>query len=285
VTPRIPRSWLYVPGHRDDRIGKALASAADAVVIDLEDAVPVPEKERALGNALEILRTAPPNRGIWLRLNALGSDWLERELAALVELVGHGSALAGIRLPKAEAPDSVAAIAERLACPVHAIVESAAGLLAAPQIASCHPRVTGIALGEADLGADLRTEPSGLTWARGWIVTAARAAGLASPVQSVWTALGDPAGLAETSRAGRAEGFYGRSVIHPSQIDIVHTAYTPTFEEQQRANRVVDRARTAMAAGESAVVDDDGRFIDPAVVANARTVLDRVPGEQYEEQT
>ncbi|MGI5222370.1 HpcH/HpaI aldolase/citrate lyase family protein [Nocardia sp. CA-290969] len=266
-----PRSWLYVPGHRADRIGKAIDSAADAVVIDLEDAVPVGAKDRALGNALDAVRAAPPDRDIWLRLNAIGSPWLEYELAALAT----GPAPAGVRLPKSDDPGSVAATAERIDCPVHAIIESAAGLLAAPQIARCHPRVTGIALGEADLAADMRAEPEGLAWARGWIVTAARAAGLSSPVQSVWTAVDDSAGLAETSRAGRAQGFFGRSVIHPSQIDIVNSAYTPTAEEQDRARRIVDRAAESMAAGESAVLDDNGRFIDPAVVANARVVLDR----------
>ncbi|MFI5714754.1 HpcH/HpaI aldolase/citrate lyase family protein [Nocardia sp. NPDC051750] len=267
-----PRSWLYVPGHREDRIGKAIDSAADAVVIDLEDAVPVGAKDRALENALDALRTAPPDRAIWLRLNAIGSDWLEQEIAALASAV---CAPAGVRLPKADSPETVTATADRLGCPVHAIVESAAGLLAAPQIARCHPRVTGIALGEADLAADMRTEPEGLAWARGWIVTAARAAGLSSPVQSVWTAVDDSAGLARTSGAGRAQGFFGRSVIHPNQIDIVNEAYTPSAEERDRAQRIVDNAAASMAAGESAVLDENGRFIDPAVVANARVVLDR----------
>ncbi|WP_328389373.1 HpcH/HpaI aldolase/citrate lyase family protein [Nocardia sp. NBC_00416] len=267
-----PRSWLYVPGHRDDRIGKAFDSAADAVVIDLEDAVPVGAKDRALANALDALRVVPQDRRVWLRLNAIGTEWLDHELAALA---AAAVPLAGVRLPKADDPDTVAATADRLTCEVHAIVESAAGLLAAPRIARCHPRVTGIALGEADLAADLRTEGDGLTWARGWIVTAARAAGLASPVQSVWTAVDDPAGLAATSRVGRAQGFFGRSVIHPNQIDIVNEAYTPSPEEQDRARRIVECAAASMAAGESAVLDENGRFIDPAVVANARVVLDR----------
>ncbi|WP_228000069.1 HpcH/HpaI aldolase/citrate lyase family protein [Nocardia australiensis] len=267
-----PRSWLYVPGHRDDRIGRALDSAADAIVIDLEDAVPVGAKDRALANALDTLRAASPGREIWLRLNAIGSEWLEHELCALASA---GSMPAGVRLPKAEQLESVSATVNRLACDVHAIIESAAGLLAAPQIARCHPRVTGIALGEADLAADMRTESSGLAWARGWIVAAARAAGLSSPIQSVWTAVDDPAGLAETSRTGRAQGFFGRSVIHPNQIDIVNEAYTPSPDEQSRARRIVDCAAVAMEAGESAVLDEDGRFIDPAVVANARLVLDR----------
>lgn len=267
-----PRSWLYVPGHRDDRIGKAIDSAADAVVIDLEDAVPVHAKERALANALAALDAAPPERRIWLRLNAIGSVWLDNELA---ELATAQTLPAGVRVPKAETPESVAATTDRLTCQVHAIIESAAGLLAAPAIAKCHPRVTGIALGEADLAADLRTEADGLVWARGWIVTAARAAGLSSPVQSVWTAVEDSAGLAETSRSGRAQGFFGRSVIHPDQIGIVNQAFTPSPEEQSRARRIVECAAASQSAGESAVLDENGRFIDPAVVANARVVLDR----------
>ncbi|MEV6138315.1 CoA ester lyase [Nocardia sp. NPDC051990] len=268
----IPRSWLYVPGHRADRVGKALDSAADAVVIDLEDAVPVGAKDRALTNALDALRAAARDREIWLRLNAIGSEWLDHELHALASV---DTAPTGIRLPKAEDPESVAATANRLTCDVHVIVESAAGLLAAPQIALCHRQVTGIALGEADLAADMRTEPSGLAWARGWIVAAARSAGLSSPVQSVWTAIDDLAGLAETSRAGRAQGFFGRSVVHPNQIDIVNEAYTPSPDEQRRAQRIVDHATAAMAAGETAVADENGHFIDPAVVANARIVLER----------
>ncbi|QCQ90236.1 HpcH/HpaI aldolase/citrate lyase family protein [Rhodococcus sp. SGAir0479] len=267
-----PRSWLYVPGHRAERIPKAIASAADAVVIDLEDAVPVDAKERALEHAVAALQSAPAGRTIWLRLNAIGSQWLAREIDVLS---GADCAPAGVRLPKAESPETVAATTDRLGCPVHAIVESAAGLLAAPQIARCHSRVTGIALGEADLAADLRTAPEGLAWARGWIVAAARAAGLSSPVQSVWTAVDDPAGLAASSHAGRIQGFFGRSVIHPDQIDIVNEAYTPSAEEQERAQRIVDDASASLAAGESAVLDENGRFIDPAVVANARVVLDR----------
>ncbi|GGL38973.1 HpcH/HpaI aldolase/citrate lyase family protein [Nocardia jinanensis] len=267
-----PRSWLYVPGHRDDRIGKAIDSAADAVVIDLEDAVPVHAKDRALTNALAALRAAPTQRRIWLRLNAIGSAWLDNELT---ELAGTPAPPAGVRLPKAETPESVAATTDRLTCQVHAIIESAAGLLAAPAIAKCHPRVTGIALGEADLAADMRTEGDGLAWARGWIVTAARAAGLTSPVQSVWTAVDDPGGLADSSRTGRTQGFFGRSVIHPNQIGIVNQAYTPSPEEQSRARRIVECAAASQAAGESAVLDENGRFIDPAVVANARVVLDR----------
>lgn len=89
--------------------------------------------------------------------------------------------------------------------------------------------------------------------------------------------MSDLAGLAESSRVGRIQGFFGRSVVHPKQIDIVNEAYTPSAEERERAQRIVDDASASSVAGESAVLDENGRFIDPAVVANARVVLDRAP--------
>ncbi|TWH16163.1 citrate lyase subunit beta/citryl-CoA lyase [Rhodococcus rhodochrous J45] len=101
-----PRSWLYVPGHRADRIDKALASDADAVVIDLEDAVPVDAKKRALDNAIAAVLSAPADRVVWLRLNAIGSQWIDDEIAALS---AADRTPAGVRLPKADDPDTVAA--------------------------------------------------------------------------------------------------------------------------------------------------------------------------------
>ncbi|RVW05681.1 HpcH/HpaI aldolase/citrate lyase family protein [Rhodococcus xishaensis] len=271
-----PRSWLYVPGHRGDRIEKAVAGPADAVVIDLEDAVPAHAKTHALANTLDALGTHP-NRTIWVRINGGSGGCAEEEVDALMHT---DTRPAGIRVPKAEVPAALASIAERVSFEVHALVESAAGLLNAPELARCHPRVTGIALGEADLAADLRVGPDGLVWARGWTVAAARAAQLASPVQSVWTNIADLDGLAESSRQGLTHGFFGRSVVHPSQIAPVHAAYTPDIDEVEAAQRVVGSATRSECNGESAVLDTDGRFIDPAVIANARVVLERA--ERYE---
>jgi citrate lyase subunit beta/citryl-CoA lyase len=104
---------------------------------------------------------------------------------------------------------------------------------------------------------------------------AARAAGLASPVQSVWTDVGDPEGLRASCRAGRATGFFGRSVIHPAQIDVVHEEYTPSAHEIHRAQDIVRIAMEAAERGEVSALGPDGRFVDPAVVARARVVLDR----------
>jgi citrate lyase subunit beta/citryl-CoA lyase len=267
----IPRSWLYVPGHRADRIAKALQSDADAVIIDLEDAVPSPAKEAALENAVAALESPRQDRHVWVRLNPLDTPWSLQELESLGRL---GRKPDGVRIAKAGNVEAITRAAEVLACDVHLLIETATALRDAAQLAGAHPRITGLALGEADLAADLRVSPEGLEWARGWIVTAARSHGLASPVQSVYTDVADLDGLRRSSLQGRRQGFFGRTVIHPRQIDVVNHAFTPTPEEVARAENVVTLARTSAEAGETAVLDSDGRFIDPAVVENARLILD-----------
>lgn len=266
----IPRTWLYVPGHRVDRITKALDSRADAVVVDLEDAVPPQHKATALETALKALSGHDSRKPLWIRVNALGSPWVEREVRYLAAL---GDAVAGVRLPKAEDPDAVQRFASQLTCPVDLLVESARGLMQVPELALCHERIRTIMLGEADLAADLRVHGDGLEWARGWVVATTRANNLASPVQSVWTDIADLEGLRASSRAGRKHGFYGRSVIHPRQIDVVNLAFTPSEHEVEKARAIVDAAESSSQDPGQPIVLDDGRFVDPAVVAQARNTL------------
>jgi citrate lyase subunit beta / citryl-CoA lyase len=269
----VPRSWLYVPGHRSDRVAKALVAGADAVVIDLEDAVPAERKDAARDLTVALLddRAADDGLSVWVRINPPGTEAGRRDVAALA-----GRRLDGLRVPRIDDPQVVREVAERTGARLQLLLESARGLVRARELAEAHELVTGIGLGEADLAADLLVDrDEGLTWARGWVVVAARAAGLPSPVQSVWTDVDDPAGLRASCETGRATGFFGRSVIHPRQIDVVHDVYTPSAEEIAAAESVVATAAEAAARGEAAALDADGRFVDPAVVARARTVLDR----------
>lgn len=269
-----PRSWLYVPGHRSDRVAKALGAGADAVVVDLEDAVPAAQKDTARELTVALLDDRGPDDGLqlWVRINPPGTPDGERDVTALV-----GRRLDGLRVPRADDPDQVRAVAERTGVPLQLLIESARGLVRASELAGAHELVAGIGLGEADLAADLLVDrDEGLTWARGTVVVAARAAGLPSPVQSVWTDVGDEGGLRVSSERGRAIGFYGRSVIHPRQIGVVHDVYTPSADELAAAEGIVTIAAEATARGEVAALGADGRFVDPAVVARARTVLDRV---------
>jgi citrate lyase subunit beta / citryl-CoA lyase len=269
----VPRSWLYVPGYRSDRVAKALVAGADAVVIDLEDAVPAERKDAARDLTVALLddRAADDGLSVWVRINPPGTEAGRRDVAALA-----GRRLDGLRVPRVDDPQVVREVAERTGARLQLLLESARGLVRARELAEAHELVTGIGLGEADLAADLLVDrDEGLTWARGWVVVAARAAGLPSPVQSVWTDVGDPAGLRASCETGRATGFFGRSVIHPRQIDVVHDVYTPSAEEIAAAESVLATAAEAAARGEAAALDADGRFVDPAVVARARTVLDR----------
>lgn len=265
-----PRSWLYVPGHRADRVAKALAAGADAVVVDLEDAVPPDQKVAARETALRLATTGPHDRPLWVRVNDPAGPWGENDVDALT-----GLGLAGLRVPRCEDPRVVREVATRAGLPLQLLLESAAGLARAAELATAHPLVAGLGLGEADLSADLRViGDDGLAWARGWVVVAARAAGLPSPVQSVYTDVADLEGLRASTERARATGFVGRSVVHPRQIPVVHEVFTPTAAEVAAARAVLSAAARAEEGGEVAVLDADGRFVDPAVVRRARLVLD-----------
>ncbi len=270
---RVPRSWLYVPGHQAERVAKALVAGADAVVVDLEDAVPPDRKadaREAIAAAVDAVAT--DDAQVWVRVNDPDGPWGEADLDAVT-----GSGVTGVRVPRSADPGTVRRVAERTGLPLQLLIETAAGLARAVDLAAAHPLVTGIGLGEADLAADLRlVSDAGLDWARGWVVVAARAAGLPSPVQSVWTDVADLDGLRTSCERGRATGFVGRSVVHPRQVPIVHDVYTPSSEEVRQATAIVRTADAAQSRGEVAVLDEDGRFVDPAVVERARVVLDLV---------
>jgi citrate lyase subunit beta/citryl-CoA lyase len=262
-----PRSWLYVPGHRTDRVAKALTAGADVVVVDLEDAVPPGQKVAARETAVRLAAEGCP---VWIRVNDPAGPWGEADVDALA-----GLGAAGLRLPRCVDPVLVREVGTRAGLPLQLLIESAAGLARAADLATSHPLVAGLALGEADLAADLRvTGDEGLAWARGWVVVAARAAGLPSPVQSVYTDVADLDGLRASTRRARDTGFVGRSVVHPRQIPIVHEVFTPTAAEAANARAVLDAAARAEQRGEVAVLDGHGRFVDPAVVRRAQLVLD-----------
>lgn len=263
------RSWLYVPAHRPELLDKALAGPADAIVYDLEDAVPPEAKDAARANAAAAAgrRLAKP---LWVRINGPAGPWGEADIAALA-----GSGVAGVRVPKAADPGEAAAVAGRLGVPVHLLAESALGVENAYALATCHPLVASVSLGEADLLADLRVrDASALEWARQRVVTANRAAGLPGPPHSVWTDVADIDGLIGDTTSARDRGFFGRSVIHPSQVDPVNAVFTPDPDEVARAAALLDSLRAHGEGGSAAWLDERGRFVDPAVVARGRWLLD-----------
>ncbi|MFF9766570.1 HpcH/HpaI aldolase/citrate lyase family protein [Streptomyces sp. NPDC053086] len=262
---RYPLTWLYVPGDRPHVVAKALAAGADVVVIDLEDAVAPDRKECARAATAELL-TQPQPVPVHVRINALDGPWAGADLAALAGLPG----LSGLRLPKVTAPDQVRQVAVATPVPLYALLESALGIEHAYAIATAHPALRGISLGEADLRADLGVRAdAGLDWPRSRVVVAARAAGLAPPPQSVHPDIRDLDALAASCARGRALGFLGRAAIHPRQLPVIERAYLPTPAEIEHAETITKAA----AADQGAQALPDGRFIDAAVVAMARRTL------------
>jgi citrate lyase subunit beta / citryl-CoA lyase len=263
------RSWLYVPGHRPDLVDKALRGAADAVVIDLEDAVPAEHKAAARDTVLKVA-DPPPAKPVWVRLNDLAGPHGEADLAGLA-----GVPVTGVRLAKCEDPAEVRRAGEWLGRPMQLLVESAVGLERVARLARAHPLVSGIGLGEADLAADLGTvADAALSWCRSRIVVAARAAGLPAPVQSVWVDVGDLDGLRRSTVRGRYAGFFGRSVVHPRQVLVVNEVFTPSVEEVAAARALVDEVASAGENGQAAFLDRAGRMVDPSVVKRAVWTLE-----------
>jgi len=257
-----PLTWLYVPADRPDRVEKAIASRAHAVIVDLEDGVAPAAKAEARAN-LPALLGRRREKPVYVRVDAGNAE--ELELVAGLELDG-------VVVPKVERPEDVPA-----GLRVTALIESAAGIEAAYAIAQ-HPQVEGISLGEADLRSQTGVLEAGLDWARGRIVNAAVAAGLPRPPQSVYTDIRDLDGLAESCRRGRALGHLGRAAIHPDQLSVIEREYMPTADEIERARATVERLRS-----DGVGTLGGGEFVDAAMLGAARQIL--AIAERYDAQT
>ncbi|MFF3321798.1 HpcH/HpaI aldolase/citrate lyase family protein [Streptomyces sp. NPDC002889] len=256
----LPLTLLYAPGDRPDVVHKALVSEADVVIVDLEDAVALGRKEYALDATAELL-SSPQPLPVHVRINT------PHDIEALAELPG----LSALRLPKVAYATDIQQIAARApGIPLYALLESALAIEHAYAIATAHPALSGIALGEADLRADLGVRgAAGLDWPRTRIVVAARAAGLTPPTQSVFPDILDLDGLYESCTHGRAIGFLGRAAIHPRQLPVIERAFRPTPQEIEAAEEIVKAA----ADDAGALALPDGRFVDAAIVAAAQRTL------------
>jgi citrate lyase subunit beta / citryl-CoA lyase len=257
---------LFVPGDRPDRHAKAAVSGADAVIIDLEDAVAAEGKESAR-QAMVAGLTSGTLRAL-VRVNAAGTGWFADDLAALATVAarpGHG--LAGVMVPKAADAALVAEVVARLAgLPLVALVESAVGVVRARELASV-PGVTRLAFGALDFAADLGADVDAVTGqvARAEVVIASRAAGLPGPLESPSTDLRDLDRIEATSRAARQLGFAGRLCIHPVQLVPVRAGFAPTPAEVEWARSIV-----VVGAGVERVAD---QMVDRPVLERARRIL------------
>ncbi|MFD9501652.1 HpcH/HpaI aldolase/citrate lyase family protein [Streptomyces sp. NPDC060035] len=264
-TLAVALTWLYVPGDRPEVVRKALGSGAHVVIVDLEDAVAPDRKEYARAATTELLSdpVTADSSAVPVHVRVHGED----DVTALAGLPG----LSGMRLPKithAASVHHVAALAPGV--PLYPLLESALAIEHAYSIASAHHEVRGVALGEADLRADLGVrDDAGLDWPRSRLVVAARAAGLDPPVMSVFPDVKDMSGLRSSCAHGRGLGLLGRAAIHPRQLSVIERAFRPTTQEVEAAEQIVEASRTQAGA----LALPDGRFVDAAVVATAQRTL------------
>jgi len=257
------RSYLFVPADRPERVPKALAAGADAVIVDLEDAVAPGLKGAARGALANALSAQRP---VFVRVNAAGTPWFEEDLA-----ICAGPGVAGIVLPKAERIDELEYVCAhvRSDIAVLALIETAKGFAGAKAIAEC-PCVRRLVFGSIDFQVDLGIEGDGdeLLYFRSQLVLVSRLAGLAAPVDGVTVKFDDAAATHADAMRARREGFGGKLCIHPKQVGLVNDAFTPGADEMAWARKVVEAAASARGA-----LALDGKMIDKPVLAKAERIL------------
>jgi citrate lyase subunit beta/citryl-CoA lyase len=266
-----PRTYLFVPGNRPERFAKALASGADAVVLDLEDAVAADAKDEARAAVAEWLAHADPadRARTSVRINDTASPEHAVDLAALA-----AAGLSAVMLSKAETPEQVAAVRAALGpVAVLALIETARGVGQAGAVAAADG-VTRLVFGTLDLALDLDLEieqvSDGLGYAAGRLAVASRLAGMPGPVAGVTPQLDDPGRLLADLAWSRRHGFAAKLCIHPAQVEPIHTALAPDAAALAWAHRVLAAERATPGAARL-----DGRMIDRPVVRQAHRTLAR----------
>lgn len=296
------RSYLYVPADRQDMVSKAASRGADALILDLEDAVVPAHKEVARQAVRAVLASGACGAvAVWARVNPPGpaggdgaargcgqthGEGLVGDLRADLDAVVRNG-LAGIVVAKCESPGALALTIGEMRrleserglaqTKVVALIESAAGLSNCEMLARVDG-VTRLQLGEADLASSLGLDVSDgeeeLLPARHRVVLAAAAAGLEPPVGSVSREVADLERLRGSTERLRRLGFLGRAVIHPAQIAVVHQVFTPSEEALNQARQLVSAYEAAVAQGSGALLDGQGRMVDEAVLRSARRLLE-----------
>jgi citrate lyase subunit beta/citryl-CoA lyase len=280
----VHRSFLFAPGNHPRRVEKSLSLAADAVILDLEDAVANNEKVPARSLVVDALGR-PRRCQAYVRVNALGTDWSFGDLEAVVV-----PGLDGIVLPKVESASDLHTVEwmlsslERLrglkpgAIDLMPIIETAKGYVALESIVRSGTRVRRVAFGAGDFTFD-----AGIRWSsaetellpyRSGIVVQSRAAGLEPPIDTVWVDLRNAQGFERCVQHVKDLGFQGKMCIHPDQVPVVNQAFRPSEAELARARKMVAAFEEAERQG-LAAIQVEGQFIDYPIVYAAQRVLDR----------
>jgi citrate lyase beta subunit len=278
----LARSLLFTPGNRPERFAKAEATAADGVIIDLEDAVGPADKDSARAEVTRWLKgRGAPSRGGFLtclRINSIYTEAGLKDLLAVLGLARDQALPDALLLPKVESAVEVELVARHLCAggardlALVALIESGAGLEHAVAIARASPLLKALGFGGADLSAELRAafawEP--LLMGRARLVQAASMAGIAL-LDVPYLDIADDAGLTAESLRVRAMGYSGKLAIHPRQVEAINTAFTPTAAEIEHAQGVA----AAYAAAAGGVCTYRGKMVDEPVMNAARRTLAR----------
>ncbi|UFS61187.1 HpcH/HpaI aldolase/citrate lyase family protein [Subtercola endophyticus] len=264
------RSFLFVPGDDDRKLAKAASAKADALIIDLEDAVAPENKVAARRRVLDYIESYAGSAQLVVRINAAGTPFFVDDIEAIAE-----SKAAAVMLPKA----SDASLRELAALSpntqVVALIETALGVEQAFSIAS-HRQVVRLMLGSADLAAELGITLSSneidMQYPRARVAFASAAALREAPIDVVHLAVSDAEALLESSRRGKALGFTAKACIHPAQIDVVNRVFSPSADEVNDALGVVEAYTDAQQSG-LAVTAYNGKLVDLPVVLQAQRIL------------
>lgn len=276
------RSWLFTPATGGERLKKAFRSAADAVIVDREDAVAFSEKDSARAAAGTCLAELDGKRpAVYLRVNEQGSPWYRADMEMAVR-----SGFDGVMLPKSHSGDDIQRAEELLrslgAGPetfaLVPLIESAAGVVHAEEIAEAGAFVRQLAFGSLDFLLDLggRSTDTGaeLLYARSKLALASRAAGKEGPVDAVFPDFRNDEGLRADTLLSRALGFQGKLLIHPRQIPVVNEAFAPSGEEIQLALEITEAFRAAEAEGKGAI-QVRGKMVDQPVYRKNQQLLEQ----------
>ena len=261
----IARSYLFVPGSRPDRFDKAYAAGAGAVIIDLEDAVPVAEKSKA---RMAVEAWVNPAHPVVLRINGPATDWF-RDDVTCARMPG----IQAIMLPKTESIEHLRRVEELLgqSVAILPLIETAQGFMSALEIARDRA-VQRLVFGSLDFQLDVGIpgDQEELLYFRSQLVLISRLAGLQPPVDGISTAIDNPEQLRADTLRGRRQGFGGKLCIHPKQVGIVNECFLPTEAEVAWARRVVEAAERSGGAA----VAPDGQMVDRPVIAQAQRILE-----------
>ncbi len=277
------RSMLFVPGNDVKKVAKALASAADCVILDLEDAVAISEKAAARNVVAQILKDRG-ERPVYVRVNAMDTPYLYDDLTTIIPVEPTG-----IMLPKAESADQITCVDWLIAqlerqeglpsglIDMVPLIETAAGVDRATEIAGAGARLASLAFGAIDFTLDIGTSLSGsgqeLLYARSRVVLACRLGERQRPIDTVFPDFRNEQGHRAECEVARCLGYQGKMIIHPCQIDVVHDVFSPSPDEMLQARRVVEAFAEAERRG-LAAVNLDGKMIDYPVMKRSRQLLE-----------